>query len=191
MHAAPFCWLTLRNARQFGVVMQQGQVVARSKHFMLHALRWQQTKVRASDRQSSCQEQPFSGAIFSIAQACPRYCGAIIPKRWARRAVTRNLIKRQIRQALSAYVPALPDGEGLALVLRWRAAFDPQQFVSASSPALRQAVRQELLQLLGKTDWRAATCLPAPPSMVAASLPRQRQQVGTAHGTSTANSFAS
>lgn len=73
--------------------------------------------------------------------------GAMVPKRWAKRAVTRNLIKRQIY--------SLGDGmEGQLFsanhVVRLRATFDRKQFKSASSEQLKTAVRLELEQLFSK-----------------------------------------
>jgi ribonuclease P protein component len=70
--------------------------------------------------------------------------GVIAPKRWAKRAVTRNLIKRQVyavSQESSAQLPCA------YLVVRQHAAFAREQFSSASSPALKRAVRVELQQL--------------------------------------------
>lgn len=71
--------------------------------------------------------------------------GLVIPKRHARRAVTRNLIKRQARAVFSSRAGTLPQG---LFVLRLRAPFDPGQFVSAHSQALALAVRSELESLL-------------------------------------------
>jgi ribonuclease P protein component len=69
----------------------------------------------------------------------------MVPKRWARRAVTRNTIKRQIYAVLRCFLkPRLPQA---AHVVRLRTAFDRKQFVSASSDQLKQAVRAELQQL--------------------------------------------
>jgi len=70
----------------------------------------------------------------------------LIPKRWAKRAVTRNLIRRQVR-AIAAEHPHLPEAQ---YVVRLKAPFDPRQFHSAHSEPLRQAVRQELLSLFAK-----------------------------------------
>lgn len=70
--------------------------------------------------------------------------GALVPKRWAKRAVTRSAIKRQIYSVSKDFEPALP---AVAHVVRLRAAFDRKQFVSAKSDALGCAVRQELQQL--------------------------------------------
>ena len=68
-----------------------------------------------------------------------------MPKRWARRAVTRNAIRRQIY--------ALADGAPLpqaAHVVRLRSGFDRSRFASASSDALKRAVRAELEQLFAR-----------------------------------------
>ena len=82
----------------------------------------------------------------------------MVPKRWAKRAVTRNAIKRQI------YCVSSEHGSALALaayVVRLRAAFDRQQFISATSELLKSAVRQELQQLFARaTAGRAAPALP-------------------------------
>jgi ribonuclease P protein component len=72
------------------------------------------------------------------------WIGAMVPKRWARRAVTRNAIKRQIYAVSSRFADRLPSA---AHVVRLRAAFDRQQFISATSGPLKMAVRQELEQL--------------------------------------------
>lgn len=172
MRSALARWQVLQNARQFGVVMQQGRVVARSPHFVLHAVRWPHLADAPTPRleESGVGEQAShttrrATSIFPAASAAPAYYGAIVPKRWARRAVTRNLIKRQIRHVVGIFAPSALDG--LALVLRLRAAFDPQQFISASSAPLRQAARHELMQVLqqaSQQDWQSLPRLSAPPS---------------------------
>ena len=80
----------------------------------------------------------------------------MVPKRWARRAVTRNAIKRQI-YAVSAAAPSstLPPA---AHVVRLRAGFDRKAFVSASSDKLKAAVRAELQQLLERAAAGRARC---------------------------------
>lgn len=72
--------------------------------------------------------------------------GTLVPKRWARRAVTRNLIRRQMRAQGEARLASLP---GMHLI-RLRAAFPVDRFPSASSRALKRAVRAELEQLLAR-----------------------------------------
>ncbi len=73
------------------------------------------------------------------------WLGSVIPKRHARRSVTRSLLKRQIRSAMARHSADLP--RGLWLV-RLRLPFAPATFPSAASAALRQAARDELEQLL-------------------------------------------
>ena len=72
------------------------------------------------------------------------WIGAMVPKRWARRAVTRNAIKRQIYTVAQDHVDCLSVA---AHVVRLRVGFDRQQFPSATSVALKQAVRAELQAL--------------------------------------------
>ena len=73
------------------------------------------------------------------------WLGAMIPKRWAKRAVTRNAIKRQIYSVARDFESQLPSG---AWVVRLRSGFDKSQFRSASSIALKDVVRSELVALL-------------------------------------------
>lgn len=112
----------LQHKAQFQQGLDQG-VVARSPHFVLHA------------PARSGQEPP---AVLG------HWIGAVIPKRWAKRAVTRNAIRRQIYQTWSECYTRMPHG---IHVVRLRQAFAPTQFKSASSCALKAAVRQELQQL--------------------------------------------
>ncbi|CAD5373426.1 Ribonuclease P protein component [Rubrivivax sp. A210] len=73
--------------------------------------------------------------------------GCVVPKRHARRAVTRNLLKRQIRGALHRHAAALADGLWL---VRLRAGFPTTEFISARSAALAAAAASELDGLLGR-----------------------------------------
>jgi len=68
----------------------------------------------------------------------------MVPKRWARRAVTRNAIKRQIYNVSARFGDRLPVA---AHVVRLRTTFDRQLFTSATSDHLKLAVRLELEQL--------------------------------------------
>ena len=70
----------------------------------------------------------------------------MVPKRWARRAVTRNAIKRQIYSVSSQVQFDVP---GAAHVVRLRSGFDRRRFVSASSDALKIEIREELVRLFG------------------------------------------
>lgn len=71
----------------------------------------------------------------------------MVPKRWAKRAVTRNTIKRQIYSVSSEFKSVLPKA---AHIVRLRASFDRAQFPSASSEFLKRTVRSEIVQLFDK-----------------------------------------
>jgi len=85
-------------------------------------------------------------ALHQLKNSPTARIGAVVPKRLAKRAVTRNTIKRQI------YAAAFMRNEDsqAAQVVRLRKEFDKEQFVSASSKRLKAAVRSELLQLFAK-----------------------------------------
>lgn len=82
------------------------------------------------------------------------WLGAVVPKRHARRAVTRTLLKRQIRSAVETRGEALLGG---LWVVRLRAPFDKARFPSAASDALRLCAREELELLLSAAALRAGT----------------------------------
>ncbi|MCW5654796.1 ribonuclease P protein component [Hydrogenophaga sp.] len=123
----------LRSRQQFQAVMA-GPPVARTPHFALH---------RAA---LSCEQG--GRALFPVADA---WLGVLLPKRWARRAVTRNAIRRQIYEVARHRADSLPQA---ALVVRLRSTFNREQFVSATSVVLKRAVRAELEQLLGRVAVR-------------------------------------
>ena len=75
------------------------------------------------------------------------WLGYVVPKRHARRSVTRSLLKRQIRACFERHGAALPAGLWL---VRLRAGFLATEFVSARSLALTQAARAELDGLLSQ-----------------------------------------
>ena len=75
------------------------------------------------------------------------WLGAMLPKRWAKRSVTRNTMRRQIYAIGDELQAVLVDQ---VYVVRLCATFDAKQFVSASSDTLKAAVRVELLQLFSR-----------------------------------------
>ncbi len=121
----------LKTRPQFQAVLS-GKTLARTAHFALH-----RTDLVLDVPSGSSPQAP----LFS--HACV-WLGAMVPKRWAKRAVTRNAIKRQIYNVSAQFEPQLGIG---AHVVRLRAGFDRVQFVSATSEALKTAVRSELLSL--------------------------------------------
>jgi ribonuclease P protein component len=129
----------LKTRAQFQTVMQAGGIVSRSAHFVLHRCAAQHL-AHAPRRGAVPEALPVDAA----AVAATAWIGALLPKRWARRAVTRNALRRQIYSVAAQFEPRLP---AAAHLVRLRAGFDPHLFVSAASEPLRRAVRGELLQL--------------------------------------------
>ena len=104
----------LKTRPQFQAVLS-GKTLARTTHFALHC----SDLVLETPAGMSPQAPLFS-------QACV-WLGAMVPKRWAKRAVTRNAIKRQIYAVSAQFEPHL----GVAAhVVRLRAGFDRAEFVS-------------------------------------------------------------
>ena len=87
------------------------------------------------------------------AEAC--WLGAVVPKRHARRSVTRNLLKRQIRQAAQSQAErcALPHG---LWVVRLRSPFDRERYPSAASNTLRDDAGRELAEVMAAAARRVA-----------------------------------
>ena len=127
----------LKARSQFQAVLG-GDKVAATAHFVLHRC--------PLDRGTSGADPAPNGQkpkalMFASASVC---LGAMVPKRWAKHAVTRNTIKRQIYNVSADFESALPQA---AYVVRLRSGYDRAKFVSARSIALKVAVRYELLQL--------------------------------------------
>jgi len=131
----------LKTRPQFQAALAGG-TVSRTAHFALHRLPLTAgtgTPKAMADTAGPAPDE--AQALFALDGV---WIGAMVPKRWARRAVTRNTIKRQIYAVSSRFADRLPHA---AHVVRLRSAFDRRQFISATSGPLRQAVRQELEQL--------------------------------------------
>ena len=110
-----------------------GGTLVRTAHFALHRL-----------MPNALESGAGATPLFEV---CDVWMGAMVPKRWAKRAVTRNAIKRQIYNVGSLAQPTL---KLAAHVVRLRAGFDKATYPSATSDALKATVRQELLQLFAR-----------------------------------------
>ena len=124
-----------------------GGTVSRTTHFVLHRLALDTpVAAPAASPASSCTgpESYRPQALFAVQDV---WLGALVPKRWAKRAVTRNTIKRQIYNVSALFETRLPQA---AHVVRLRTGFDRKQFISATSDVLKLAVRTELEQLFSK-----------------------------------------
>lgn len=108
-------------------------MLAKTTHFALHCC--------TAESPSIAIGGGGSVALFPLPGV---WLGAMVSKRWAKRAVTRNTIKRQIYQVSLGSESALLER---AHLVRLRSAFDRRHFVSATSDALKVAVREELQQL--------------------------------------------
>jgi len=129
---------------------------SRSPHFAVHHVAGAPSPVV---RPAGAAPEPHLSAELSTDGAPERHkpvddfpvegwwLGAVVPKRHARRAVTRSLLKRQIRAAVERHAPRLPAG---LWVVRLRAPFDRTAFPSAASTALRTAARDELDVVLAR-----------------------------------------
>jgi ribonuclease P protein component len=119
---------------------------ARSAHFAVHHLAGRPTPVshpsKALVPELSTGGAPERVSPVDDSVAPPAWwLGTVVPKRHARRSVTRTLLKRQIRSHLLAHSGRLEPG---LWVVRLRAPFDRAEFTSAASAALRRVAGTEL-----------------------------------------------
>ncbi|WP_184704650.1 ribonuclease P protein component [Comamonas odontotermitis] len=148
----------LKTRPQFQAAMAGG-TIARTAHFALHRL---DLTVASSGSEAA---SPSGPGVLPSSEAAPQalfalpgvWLGAMVPKRWARRAVTRNTIKRQIYAVAAEQALQLP---AHAHVVRLRSTFDRKQFISPSSDVLKKAVRAELLQLFARAQKNTRDALP-------------------------------
>ncbi len=138
---------------------------ASSAHFALHHVADRPSAPpkpapRRPAAELSTDEKPhvISAVDDSLPPAPPAaptsvWLGAVVPKRHAKRSVTRSLLKRQIRSAVMGFDTRLAGG---LWVVRLRAPFDRKIFVSAASEALKRAARDELEHLLANAAQRVA-----------------------------------
>jgi len=73
------------------------------------------------------------------------WLGLVVPKRHAKRAVTRTLLKRRIRAAVATMAASLEPG---LWVVRLRTPFASSEFISAASDRLSNAAAAELSALM-------------------------------------------
>lgn len=121
----------------------------RSAHFAVHYLlatptRRVWTPSTAWAKKLSTDPAPLVHPLVDDSHQA-QWLGCLVPKRHARRAVTRNLLKRQVRAAFSRHALRLPSGLWL---VRLKQGWPVSDFPSARSPALAAAARAELDQLL-------------------------------------------
>ena len=147
-----------------------GGTVSRTPHFVLHRAAFEAPTFTGTVNEQpgpegavplSAQGRGSAGPPALFAVLDEPWIGAVVPKRHAKRAVTRNGIKRQIYAVSAAFEERLP---AAAHVVRLRMEFARKEFASAWSDALKASVRGELLQLFERASFvveRASTVIPA------------------------------
>lgn len=128
----------LKQWSEFQAVMAASSVT-RTPHFVLH--QWQTPDKAITGSGFAQTPTLFADGVLLM--------GALTPKRWAKRAVTRNLIRRQVHAVAQEFGKSL---KPTAYVVRLRASFSAQKFVSPSSDVLKQAVRAELQELFARVS---------------------------------------
>jgi ribonuclease P protein component len=132
----------------------RGRSRASSAQFSVHHLLAEPTPrpsaprpraAKLSTDSEPAREHPVEDSSSAAPSAGRIWVGAVVPKRHARRAVTRSLVKREIYAAAARHRGALAPG---LWIVRLRAPFDRALFPSAASAALRRAVRAQLDELL-------------------------------------------
>ncbi|MBC7610368.1 MAG: ribonuclease P protein component [Polaromonas sp.] len=134
----------LKTRPQFQAVLA-GAVVARTEHFALHCNGLDAVAPKSTDSAKPRKDTvapPLSAALFPVQDM---WIGAMVPKRWAKRAVTRNAIKRQIYTVSAGFLAHYPQA---AFLVRLRKEFSRKEFVSATSAQLKEVVRAEVTALM-------------------------------------------
>lgn len=122
----------------------------RSAHFALHYVSGPPVAPQRGDETTGIKElstglAPAVNKPVQNSRDQGIWFGCVVPKRHARRAVTRNLVKRQMREAFRRHGRGLTGGLWL---VRLSSPISTVEFVSARSSALAMAVRSELDSLL-------------------------------------------
>ena len=144
----------LVKSSEFVVALRQ-RSCARTEHFSMHHVPVPVAAIqvapesalpaRLSTKQGKSLGQPVDESPGSLDPTLS-WLGAVVPKRHARRAVTRTLLKRAIYSVAESHSQRLAPG---VWVLRLRAPFDRAFFRSAASETLRRTSRGELESLFG------------------------------------------
>jgi len=131
----------------------------RSAHFAVHYVNSAPSRPRGRRSATELSTDGGRARPEPVDDLAPRrWLGCVVPKRLAKRAVTRNTLERQIRAAAERHVGDLPAGLWL---VRLRQPFARAAFPSANLTALRAAVHSELDRLFAPATARAHAVPPA------------------------------
>ena len=127
---------------------------ARTVHFAAHHLPQRPLAKAISTLSVADLSTAQSVTVTRVVDESPLtglWLGLVVPKRHAKRAVTRTLLKRHIRVAVAKVASAL--GPGL-WVVRLRTPFARSEFTSAASARLASAASDELAVLMATAATR-------------------------------------
>ena len=122
--------ISLKTWKDFQTVMS-GNKTSRTDYFSLHSC----------DRVLVAQLKTSSDGSTNI------LFGALVPKRCAKRAVTRNSIKRQIRSIVSEQTKL---SSNKAYVIRLHKVIKQTHSISANSDYIKEIIRNDLIVLFEK-----------------------------------------
>jgi ribonuclease P protein component len=146
---------SLTGAARFESVMAV-RPIARSAHFMVHHLATKKLSTGNVPPLSEAVDESVDNSVDNNAEMPALRLGLVVPKRHARRSVTRTLVKVQIRAGIRRHLDSLVAGDW---VVRLRAPIDRKQFPSARSEMLAALLHAEIDALLGDAARRARRAL--------------------------------
>lgn len=133
----------LRSWEEFQKVMREGVIAAHSHFFALHLISGEKfnsnlnLSLNASSHRHPSQESSLRA-------------GALVPKRWAKRAVTRNTVKRLIYAHLERNQLHWPKTH--VVVVRLKKEIPKVEFFSATSSYLKATIHADLKELFEKVQ---------------------------------------
>jgi ribonuclease P protein component len=130
--------------------------IARSAHFMVHHLAIKKLSTDHVPPLFEALETSVDNSVDNPTEMTALRLGLVVPKRHARRSVTRTLVKVQIRAGIRRHLDSLVAGDW---VVRLRAPIDRKQFPSARSDMLAALLHAEIDVLLGDAARRARRAL--------------------------------
>jgi len=155
---------SLTGAARFEAAMAV-RPISRSAHFMVHHLARIQLTTGYIPPSTEVVDESVDNVVDNRTEMTMLRLGLVVPKRHARRSVTRTLVKVQIRAGIRRHLDSLVAGDW---VVRLRAPIDRKQFPSARSEALAALLHAEIDALLGDAARRARRALvQAAPNRVA------------------------
>lgn len=130
--------------------------IARSAHFMVHHLATSQLSTGRAPASAEAVDDSVNNSVDYCLETSLIRLGLVVPKRHAKRSVTRTQVKVQIRAGIRRHLTDLVAGDW---VVRLRAPIDRKLFPSARSEALAALLHAEIDALLSDAARRARRAL--------------------------------